>query len=132
MNLPVNELIKAIGLKLALDLVRERGGTRVYIPTPTRATEDCPLARIVGLAATRAMAAEWPAMWATIPLARAYMLRQRATDIVTRYPGTTAAALAREYNITERSVLRLVAAGMPATPKIEQAPSPQLSLFQQS
>ena len=65
-----------------------------------------------------------------MPLAKDSMCRLRAQDIVTRYPSTTAAALAREYHITERSVLRIVAAGMPIMPAIEKTASPQLGLFE--
>ena len=130
MNLPVGDLINTIGLKLALELVEERGGRRVYIPTPARVTENCPLACIVGLAAALALAAKWPGEWTAIPLAKAYVRRLRARDIVTRYAHTTAAALASEYNITERWVLSIVAAGMPKMPELERAASPQLGLFE--
>lgn len=76
------------------------------------------------------LAASWGGEWITLALAKDHMRRLRARDIITRYPGTTAAALAREYNITERSVLRILAAGMHKMPEMERIPSPQLGLFE--
>jgi len=130
MNAPLAELIVAIGTHLALRLVSERGGTRIYIPTEARVTEDCPLARIIGAAAARKLARLWPGQWLTIPLARAYVRRQRDREIRARYTNETAAALAREFETSERNILLIVAAGAADDALDDQGkPAAQLALF---
>jgi hypothetical protein len=131
LNAPLDELIAAIGTHLALRLVSERGGTRVYIPTEARLTEDCPLARIIGAAAAAKLSRLWGGEWLTIPLARAYVRRRRDRDIRARYHADeTAAALAREFETSERNIHLIVAAGAVDDALDDQGkPAAQLSLF---
>lgn len=130
MNAPLDQLIAAIGTHLALRLVSERGGTRIYIPTEARLTEDCPLARIIGVAAAAKLARLWPGEWLTIPLAKAYTRRRRDREIRARYPGETAAALAREFETSERNIHLIVAAGAADDVLDDQGkPAAQLALF---
>ena len=131
MNAPLAELIAAIGTQLALRLVAERGGQRVYIPTESRLNDDCPLARIVGVTAAARLSKLWAGEWLTIPRAMAYMRRRRDREIRARYPaGETAAALAREFEISERQVYVIVAqADADEAAEAESARAPQLRLF---
>lgn len=130
MNAPLDELILAIGTHLALRLVSERGGTRIYIPTEARLTEDCPLARIVGLAAAGKLSLRWGGQWIAIPLARAYVRRRRDREIRGRYRAETAAALAREYDLSEHQIYVIVAAGAGDELFDDQdKPAAQLALF---
>ncbi len=111
MNAPLAELIAAVGTQLALRLVAERGGQRVYVPTFARLTEDCPLARIVGTGAAEKLAKLWPGEWITIPRAMAYMRRVRDREIRARFKSETAASLAREFELTERQVYAIATQG---------------------
>lgn len=129
MNAPLDELIAAIGTHLALRLVSERGGTRVYIPTEARLTEDCPLARIIGVAAAAKLSRLWGGEWLTIPLARAYVRRRRDRDIRARFKTETAAALAREYETSERNIHLIVADGADDATDDQGKPAAQLGLF---
>ena len=130
MNAPLDELISAIGTHLALRLVSERGGTRIYIPTEARLTEDCPLGRIIGVVAAGRISRLWGGEWLTIPLARAYMRRRRDREIRTRYTSETAAALAREFETSERNIHLIVAAGADDEAFDDQGkPAAQLGLF---
>ncbi len=130
MNAPLAELIAAVGTQLALRLVAERGGTRVYIPTDARITDDCPLARIVGAQAAAKLAARWPGLWMTIPRAMAYMRRVRDREIRARIKSETAAALAREFELTERQVYAIAAEGADdAATDTQGKPTAQLGLF---
>lgn len=131
MNAPLDQLIAAIGTHLALRLVSERGGQRVYIATLARLTDDCPLVRIVGMVAAAKLAAKWPGEWITIPLAKAYVRRARDREICRRYAADeTAAALAREFETSERNIHLIVVAGAKdeATPEPDK-PVAQMGLF---
>lgn len=130
MNAPLDELIATIGTHLALRLVSERGGTRIYIPTEARLTEDCPLVRIIGIEAARKLSRLWGGEWLTISLARAYMRRRRDREIRTRFKSETAAALAREFETSERNIHLIVAAGADDDALDDQGkPTAQLALF---
>ncbi len=114
-NAPLDQLILTIGTRLALRLVEARGGVRVYIPSQERLTSDCPLAQIIGVEAAAKLAAlgkAWGDQWVTIPLARAYVRRQRDREIRARYRTETAAALALEYDLSERQVYAIAAYGV--------------------
>lgn len=130
MNAPLAELIAAVGTQLALRLVAERGGQRVYIPTGGRLNEDCPLSRIVGIGAAAKLARLWPGEWLTVPRAMAYMRRVRDREIRARFKSETAAALAREFELTERQVYAIVAQGSDDDQVDAQGkPKAQLGLF---
>lgn len=133
MNAPLDELILAIGTHLALRLVSERGGTRIYIPTVARLKDDCPLARIIGAAAAEKLSQRWAVsdgQWVTIPMARAYMRRRRDREIRARYGAETAAALAREFETSERNIHLILAAGAEDAAFDDQGkPAAQLGLF---
>ena len=130
MNAPLDELIAAIGTHLALRLVSERGGTRIYIPTEARLTEGCPLARIIGIAAAAKLSRLGGGEWLTIPLARAYARGRRDREIRTRYKNETAAALAREFETSERNIHLIVAASAADDALDDQGkPASQLGLF---
>ena len=121
MNVPFPDLILATGTQAALRLVAERGGQRVYIPTEERLTDDCPLARIVGADAAARLAKRWPGQWATVPRAMGYIRRLRDKEIRERRSSSTAAALAREFELTERTVYTIWGE--------EEAQESQASLF---
>lgn len=129
-NAPLDELIASIGTHLALRLVSERGGTRIYIPTDARLTEHCPLGRIIGVDAAAKISRLWGGEWLTIPLARAYVRRRRDREIRARYKTETAAALAREFETSERNIHLIVAAGAEDDATDDQGkPAAQLALF---
>lgn len=132
MNAPLDQLITAIGTHLALRLVSERGGTRVYIPTAARLTEDCPIERIVGMPAAAKLAAIWPGEWIGVPLAQAYARRARNREICRRYAAhETAAALARAFETTERNIHLIASAGAKDEAAADDPgqPAAQLGLF---
>jgi hypothetical protein len=129
-NAPLDELITAIGTHLALRLVSARGGTRIYIPTEARLMEDCPLARIIGMAAAAKLSRRGGGEWIGISLARAYARRLRDREIRARYANETAAALAREFETSERNIHLIVAAAGEDDALDDQGkPAAQLGLF---
>ncbi|MBK5230226.1 MAG: hypothetical protein JJE27_03535 [Thermoleophilia bacterium] len=130
MNAPLDELIAAIGTHPALRLVSERGGTRVYVPTEARLTEDCPLTRIIGVVAAAKLSRMWGGEWIAIPLAKAYARRRRDREIRARLKSETASALAREFETSERNIYIIAAAGAQDDELDDQGkPAAQLGLF---
>ena len=103
---------RLIGLAATLDLVRARGGLRIFIPTPARVTPEHALAKIIGVEALLELANEFggEAHFA-LPKAVKALLAVRNSRICDAYAThKTVRELALEHRLTERQVERIVAA----------------------
>lgn len=117
----LREVATLLGLPTTLKLVEAFGGTRVWIP------QDCPplhpLVRALGRAAADRLCARYGLEFFAVPRAVVALRWLRDRDIRRRYNTATAAQLAREYELTERRIWAIVAAG--ARPAVSR----QVALF---
>lgn len=89
-------LVRLIGAEATLTLVELHGGTR--LPVPKSANQGTRLSREIGLAAARALSAEYGGLMLRVPLAK----RWRA--LVYRRAGQSYSAIARRLGASENSV----------------------------
>lgn len=109
---------RLIGLPATLDLVREYGGLRIYIPTPARVTADHPFAKIIGSEALMALAKVYgQEEHFQLPKAERAVLAVRNARIAADYArAKTARELAAEHRLTEGQIVRIVAAAGVSAP----------------
>lgn len=93
-------ITKVIGADATLALVREFGGTRLYIPVKALAGGD--LTRAIGLPAAQAAARSWGADRLEIPLARQWQANCLKAE------GRTKRQIARELRISQSTVVDLL------------------------
>jgi Mor family transcriptional regulator len=103
---------RLIGLAATLDLVREYGGLRIFIPSPARVRPDHPFAQLIGVEHLMALAeVDGANEHFTLPKAEQALLAVRNARIAQAYAThKTARELAAEYRLTERQIERIVAA----------------------
>lgn len=93
-------LTDCVGAEKALALIEAAGGTAVYVSrTPT---EDCPLARMVGLPAAQALAEQYGGEEVRVPLCRVWRAR------LYRQRGDTVVAIARKLGTLDTTVYRML------------------------
>lgn len=110
MSLPqrVEELRRLIGSSAALKLVERFGGTRVYVPARAALSQE--LVKTIGLQAAKALAREYGGDAFELPRCAARLRAVRNAEIRAQYDaGKSAAALARDFILTERHVWRILA-----------------------
>ena len=106
----LDPIVRLIGPGQALRLVEAYGGTRVFVPRAEHLGEAHPLARLLGLADALAVARAVGAALLKVPTCKAVFEEVRSAQMAYRHAhGETAAALAREFQMTEDSVYRLLA-----------------------
>jgi len=117
----LREIAALVGIPAAMTLVRELGGTRLYVPATLG--EDHLLTRLVGLDAAQRLVAHYQVgMYIDVPLALAATRQARNKVIRARARrGATAPALAREWRTTERHIRRILAG--------DDSPDEQIGLF---
>jgi Mor family transcriptional regulator len=104
----LRRLAELVGMPAALALVEGWGGIDVYVPKPENLDATHPLARAMGLAAARKLAAEYPGEALEIPLARGIAHAARLADVARRTAaGESEAQIARSYRVTKRWVRML-------------------------
>lgn len=108
MYAPLFEIIDAIGLPATIKLVEAFGGVRIYLPLPKNVTADNKVAKVIGVEATRTLAAAWGGRYdrPTIPVARQHFLAIVRTRILRERAQLTVPELARKYQMTERNIYR--------------------------
>ena len=108
MNASLPEIVDAIGLPAALELVRAFGGVRIYLPHPDNIAADNPVARVIGVEAARKLSALWPQERPYLPRAIDYLRRQRNQQLRQDYRTISASQVALKYQLTERQVYEIV------------------------
>lgn len=103
---------RLIGLDATMALVRHSGGLRIYIPTPERVTRDHPFAHEIGLGSLLKLAEVYGGeAHFQLPKAERALIQVRNARIANAYSThKTARELAVEYRLTERQIVRIVAA----------------------
>lgn len=121
-------VVDVIGWDAAIALVGLLGGTRVAISSDEQGT----LARSIGVAAARAMAAALGPGTMDIPRCVSWMVARRNEEIVARWlAGETQGELALRFRLTERHIRSIVRSDAPTSspPAVTDLfePSPQPS-----
>ena len=108
-HISLHEIVDAIGLPAALDLVRAFGGLRIYLPHPDRVGPENPIAKVIGVERMLRLAAAWPMEQLSVPLAAEHLRRERNRAMRADYRKMSAAQVARKYGTHERNVYRIAA-----------------------
>ncbi len=111
MYAPLDTLIETIGLDLTKKLVEVHGGERLYFPQVEHVTSDNSIARVIGIAPTRALSGLWAQEYVEIPNARRQVHAIVRVDIVRDSQHMTIRELVRKYKITRRGIHRILAEG---------------------
>jgi len=99
----IHELIEYIGQPAVSALVRELGGTRLYIPHHIR--DEHVLPRVIGHDAAEILSKAWGGETLLIPRCTEERQRQRDQHIAKdRADGETVSGLALRYKLTERTI----------------------------
>jgi len=99
----LNGLARVIGLPAALILVKNYGGSRLYIPKSINKGHY--IHKIIGTRAAKNLSLYYGGDTLSVPKAAVAVRAARDRSIKQRYSnGTSASSLAREYNLTERRV----------------------------
>jgi hypothetical protein len=108
----LGELQDLIGTAATLKLVEMFGGTRVFVPA--NVTAQTGLAHLVGLDNARKLAAVYAGTRLSIPRYRTWLCAARNGEVRQRHRGgETVAQLARAFDLTERHIWNILAAGEP-------------------
>jgi Mor family transcriptional regulator len=108
MNL--DDLIEAIGPDSTRELLRRRGGTRIYLPAP-EGIGGSVLAEIVGEENARVLAASFGPGDADLPSGSAYARRDRDNRIIeASASGASLGDISAYHGLTRRQVRNIIAA----------------------
>lgn len=100
------EMAEVAGLKAALEVTERWGGTRLFFPK--QVDGEHPLTLTVGLEAARKLCDRFGGDEPSIPRAANALKYLRNQIIARRYLTESAAAIARDYGMTERWVYEIV------------------------
>lgn len=106
----LREINSIVGLEATLTIVKHYGGVRLYVPMSM--TPDHILARLIGFEAAVKLAKEFGGMdHFDIPRAAEAVRSVRNREISEKYmKGKSLRLLAIEYQMTERSILKILSA----------------------
>lgn len=111
----LQEFVRLIGLPATMLLVQKFGGLRIYIPA--RPDEAHPLAQLIGLdALTKLSAVYGRESHFQLPKAMRALLALRDQQIIAEYGPKSIRQLAAEHRLTERHIVRIVAAAHSSNP----------------
>ena len=107
----LQSIAQIIGIQLTMELVRHFGGVRIYIPTPERATENHPIAKIIGLDNLKALGAKLDKAGVEhfqLPKAERAIRAVRNALIVADSVCQSNRQIALKYQLTEDHVRRIL------------------------
>ena len=104
------EVVAAIGLASTLQLVEHFGGIRLYVPKPDFITESHRIARTIGVAPAKKLAALWGGEFMALPRAEKARRLARNRALLRDYESMSAPQCARKYQLTARTVHLIVSA----------------------
>lgn len=117
----LREISNVIGIPNTLKLVRQYGGTRIYLPK--QLSSDHELVAAIGQAMAQKMYKHFGAIGTIeIPKARTLTIAQRNHQIKKEKQSSTRKILAQKYSLTERQITNILH-------QESQINSDQLSLF---
>ncbi|MBF0162592.1 MAG: hypothetical protein HQL88_09920 [Magnetococcales bacterium] len=97
------EMVETIGMEDTMRIVKEFGGTRIFVPKRVAAQHK--LADFLGLEQARRLSRHYGGENVSIPRMTMATLAKRNREIIRRYDaGDSASLLARVYKMTERRI----------------------------
>lgn len=103
----LTEVLEVIGLPSTIKLVKEYGGTRIFVPSRLKAQHK--LANLLGFEHAQRLSQYFAGESLSIARAANAIRAKRNKDIARRYDeGETTPSLAREYQLTERQVYTIL------------------------
>jgi Mor family transcriptional regulator len=127
-NLPIDELVAAIGLPAALRLAEAFGGRRIYLPRPGHIVASHALPAAIGIDAANALCAQWPSTYAAVPFCADRVREMRDRAVWRARAELTVRELAEKFQTTERTIYRILEAPPPGEDEAAAA-STQPQLF---
>jgi len=115
----LQEIVEACGLRAAMALVHHYGGVRLYVPEKLDSSH--PIVKTMGQRGARGLSDLYARETISVPMATQALRELRRRRIRAEYGHKSAAQLAREHGLTERSIWRIVSD--------RDTVSPQESLF---
>ncbi len=114
MYAPLNKIVEAIGQQAAMKLVENFGGTLIYLPLPKNIHADNEIAKAIGVEAVSQLARAWDFdgdvdRRLEIPRASEQRLALKKNGILRDREHMTERQVARKYNLSQRSIRRIVA-----------------------
>lgn len=104
---PMHDLVRVLTLPTALRLADRFGGSRVYVPHPSRISEDHPIAQAIGLEAARQLTEEWPKFELVIPRCAPILRAERNKALRADRETLSAREAALKWELTERHVFKI-------------------------
>lgn len=102
--IPIDQLLRVLAVHEAVLLAQWYGGTRVYLPHPSRLREENPVARAIGREPARRLCTEWPQLDVMVPRLKGELVRARDRAIRANPEGLSVRELARRYQVSERHI----------------------------
>lgn len=110
MNNGTKVIVEAIGKDAAQTLARTYGGTKVWIPLPSKLVDAHPLAQLLGFDLALNLSIVMGGSRLQVPLCQGLKDAMMDEDLVRRWrDGESARAMALAHGTTERTVLRRLA-----------------------
>lgn len=105
----LREMTDMIGLPATMQIVQRHGGTRLWVPALIETlAPDHKLVKLVGMAAARTLSEQYGGETLEIPKAERALRAIRDKAIREQWPAKSQSQLAREYNLTERQVRKIL------------------------
>lgn len=108
--IPADDLIRVLGLPLALKLVECLGGTGIYSPGPAKLRTDHALVKAIGMEGALTFASEWRQLDVMLPRCAEALRRLRDRALRADALVMSVRKVTLKYFTTERHVYRLLAA----------------------
>lgn len=102
----LREMSELIGLPATMQIVRQYGGVRLYVPKEIPA--DHPLMKLIGICNAITLADAYGGETLEIGRAEAAVREIRDTEIRQQWPALSQRQLALKYGLTERQVRNIV------------------------
>lgn len=123
MNDGFQRLRELIGDHNAFRMMNMWGGTRLYIPTSEKCTNNHPIALAIGIDALLKLSHEFGSDRIEIPLGISVIKDMRNKEIIALFGSNNASELALRYGMTERNIRNILKKRQPVVD------TNQLSLF---
>lgn len=108
----LDEIVEVVGDSAARSLVHVYPGSRVYVPTPANLDQRHPIPALIGMALAMRLSARFGGEILVMPTPAVFTTAARNAQILTlRKMGRTIGEIARQFQLNERQVWRILAAG---------------------
>ena len=103
----MTEMVESLGLSTVMQIVKEHGGTRLFIPKNMNAQHR--LANLLGIEQARLLSSHFGGESLNIPRMAGAKRANRNQEIIRRYDaGDSVRVLAREFELTDRQIYNIL------------------------